>query len=238
MKLSDKQIDWIAKDLKKRGLTYQPLKEELLDHICCVMETNHSEKVEESFEVKYQKVISNFGEKGVEHIQSETLHLLTYKKQIMQRLTALTASTFMVIVILMTFNMYAQNPPSIHPLGKEVKVTSHFGMRTHPILKKKMLHKGIDFKAAMGTPIYATADGKVKSVVESDKGHGNHVVLQHDDEYKTVYANLSKFAVSAGMTVKKGQLIAYSGNSGASTAPHLHYEVLQNDEHVDPRSFF
>ena len=75
-------------------------------------------------------------------------------------------------------------------------------------------------------------------VIESDKGHGNHVVLQHDEEYKTVYANLSKFAVSAGMTVKKGQLIAYSGNSGASTAPHLHYEVLQNEEHVNPLNFF
>lgn len=237
MRLSDKQIDWIAKDLKKRGLTYQPLKEELLDHICCVMEANHSDKIEENFEVKYQRVIVGFGEKGIGDIQSKTLHLLTYKKRIMRRLTALTASTFIAIVVLMTFNMYAQNPPSMHPLGKEVKVTSHFGMRTHPILKKEILHKGIDFRAAMGTPIYATADGKVKMVIESDKGHGNHVVLQHDEEYKTVYANLSKFAVSAGMTVKKGQLIAYSGNSGASTAPHLHYEVLQNEEHVDPRKF-
>ncbi len=235
MKLSDKQIDWIAKDLCKRGLTYHPLKEELLDHICCVLEAQNVEV--ENFEVAYQTVIADFGDKGLESIQHETLHLLTYKKRIMRRLTALTASTFIFVVVLMTFNMYAQNAPSMHPLGKDTKVTSHFGMRMHPFLKKQAFHKGIDFKAAMGTPIYATADGKVKAVIESDQGHGNHVILQHDTEYKTVYANLSRFVVSAGTTVKKGQLIAYSGNSGASTAPHLHYEVLQNEEHVDPRDF-
>ena len=75
-------------------------------------------------------------------------------------------------------------------------------------------------------------------MIESDKGHGKHIILQHGTECQTVYANLSKFAVGTGTIVKKGQLIAYSGNTGASTAPHLHYEVLQNDEHVNPADFF
>ena len=236
MKLSDKQIDWIAKDLYKKGLTYHPLQEELLDHVCCAIEANLQKG--ESFEATYPIVMADFGEKGIQHIQYETIHLLTQKKRIMRRLTALTASIFLTMVALLTFNLYAQNPPSIHPLGEGTKVTSHFGMRTHPILKKKAFHKGIDFKAAEGTPIYATADGHVKAVIEGDTGHGNHVIIQHDEEYKTVYANLSEFVVSAGTKVKKGQLIAYSGNSGASTAPHLHYEVLQNDKHVDPIDFF
>ncbi|MEZ4883730.1 MAG: M23 family metallopeptidase [Chitinophagales bacterium] len=236
MELSDKQIDWIARDLQQRGLTYHPLKGELLDHICCAIESKHTNG--ETFEVTYQEVIAAFGVEGIKHIQTETLHLLTHKKYIMRRLTALTATTFMAIVVFLTFNMYAQNAPSMHPLGKEVKVTSHFGMRMHPFLKKEAFHKGIDFKAALGTPIYATADGEVKAVIEDKEGHGNHLILQHDSEYKTVYANLSGFAVEAGVMVKKGQLIAYSGNSGASTAPHLHYEVLKNEEPVDPLDFF
>ncbi|MFK7906149.1 MAG: M23 family metallopeptidase [Chitinophagales bacterium] len=236
MILSDKQIDWIAKDLRQRGLTYHPLKEELLDHVCCAMEAKASE--EESFEEVYEEVIADFGEEGIAQTQYETLHLLTHKKRIMRRLTALTASVFMAIVVFFSFNMHAQSAPSISPLGKDTKVTSHFGMRMHPFLKKKVLHKGIDLKAAEGTPIYATADGEVKAVIESDKGHGNHIILQHGEEFKTVYANLSTFAVGEGTIVKKGQLIAYSGNTGASTAPHLHYEVLQNEEHVDPADFF
>lgn len=236
MNLSDKQIDWIAKDLQKRGLTYHPLKEELLDHICCAIERQSDNG--ESFEALYQTILADFGENGLKYIQHETLHLLTYKKRIMQRLTALTATTFVAVIIFMTFNLYAQNAPSMHPLGKETKVTSYFGLRMHPITNKQAFHKGIDFKAPIGTPIYATADGKVKAVIEGDKGHGNHVIIEHDSEYKTKYANLSKFAVSAGMDVKKGQIIAYSGNSGASTAPHLHYEVLRNEEQVNPVDFF
>ena len=158
----------------------------------------------------------------------------------MQRLTALTASTFLVVVILMTFNLYAQNAPSMHPLGKDMntKVTSYFGMKVQPTSKKKVMHKGIDFKVQIGTPIYATADGKVKAVVEGNEGYGNHILIEHDSEYKTKYAHLSKFVVSAGMEVKKGQIIAYSGNSGASTGPHLHYEVLQNEKQVNPVDFF
>ncbi|MGB1241935.1 MAG: M23 family metallopeptidase [Chitinophagales bacterium] len=236
MILSDKQIDWIAKDLRQRGLTYHLLKAELLDHVCCAMEAKVGE--EGVFEEAYEEVIAGFGEEGISQTQYEILHLLTHKKRIMRRLIALTASVFMAIVVFFSFNMHAQSAPSMNPLGEDTKVTSHFGMRMHPFSKKQVFHKGIDLKAVEGTPIYATADGEVKAVIESEKGHGNHIVLQHGTEFQTVYANLSKFAVDKGTIVKKGQLIAYSGNTGASTAPHLHYEVLQNEEHVNPADFF
>lgn len=235
MKLSDKQIDWIAKDLFQRGLTYHPLQEEILDHICCHLEAGG--RGEENFEEHYQRLLSDFGEEGFGGIQSEILHLLTHKKRTMRKLTALTFSIFLAVVVFLSFSVFAQNAPSMHPLGKATKVTSPFGPRIHPIQKKQLFHKGMDFKAAMGTPIYATADGEVKATVAKEKGHGKHLILQHDTEYQTMYANLSQFVVVVGTVVKKGQLIAYSGNSGSSTAPHLHYEVWKNGESVDPKDF-
>ena len=106
--------------------------------------------------------------------------------------------------------------------------------RFHPTLKKYRSHKGTDFAAPTGTPVYATAKGIVKYTATL-KGYGNVVYLKHGSQYLTVYAHLSKFAkgLKSGRKVSKGQVIAYVGSTGMSTGPHLHYELRINGVHQD-----
>lgn len=123
--------------------------------------------------------------------------------------------------------------PSLHPLKSRAKVTSGFGMRYHPLLKEKRMHKGIDFMARMGTDVYATAAGTIKTVTEDD-GYGMYIDVEHADGYETRYSNLSRQVVKEGQSIAKGEKIGESGNSGLSTAPHLHYEVRRNAKPIDP----
>lgn len=130
--------------------------------------------------------------------------------------------------------------PAIQPISnKDLKqIASGFGWRLHPIYKIKKFHYGIDFTASVGTPIYASGDGQVAKVKKAYFGYGKVIVIDHGFGYKTLYAHLHDFAVKPGQQVKRGQVIGYVGNSGTSTAPHLHYEVLKNDRPVDPKNFF
>jgi len=129
--------------------------------------------------------------------------------------------------------------PAIQPLsGKNLRRgISGFGSRLHPIYKIRKMHKGIDFSAPIGTPVYATGNGKVIAQ-SSDHGYGKHIEINHGYGYKTLYAHLSKFAVKKGQRVKRGDLIGYVGNTGSSTGPHLHYEVNKNGITVNPVNFF
>lgn len=126
--------------------------------------------------------------------------------------------------------------PAIQPVSnKELKrLASGFGMRMHPIYKKLRMHKGIDFSVRIGTPVYATGDGVIIETKSKFNGYGKSIEIKHGYGFKTLYAHLSQFAVKKGQKVKRGQLIGYSGNSGASTGPHLHYEVIENGKHVNP----
>ncbi|AXG71298.1 murein DD-endopeptidase MepM [Kordia sp. SMS9] len=129
--------------------------------------------------------------------------------------------------------------PSLFPVkNKTVKhISSKFGaVRKHPKLKHKSAHGGIDIKAAKGTPIIATADGIVlKATVEGN--WGNLIIISHDDGFETWYAHLQGFNTKLGATVQKGDIIGYVGNSGVSTAPHLHYEVRQHGKRLDPMHY-
>jgi murein DD-endopeptidase MepM/ murein hydrolase activator NlpD len=100
------------------------------------------------------------------------------------------------------------------------------------------LHKGIDFKVEMGTEILATGGGTVEKVLTHKSGYGKHIVIKHDENYQTMYAHLSDFKVKKGDKVEKGQVVGYSGNTGKSITPHLHYEVLKDGKAVDPATFF
>lgn len=115
------------------------------------------------------------------------------------------------------------------------RITSSFGMRKHPILGYSKMHRGLDFGARTGTPIYAAGDGVVKYV--GPKGsYGNYVQLDHSHGYATAYAHMSRFAkgMSRGKRVKQGQVIGYVGTTGRSTGAHLHYEILVNNTQVNP----
>lgn len=125
--------------------------------------------------------------------------------------------------------------PSRMPL-ENARLSSDFGTRIHPVLGRRAGHQGIDLAAPTGTPIYATADGTV-SRANWFSSYGNYIAIEHGADLQTRYAHLSRIAVSAGETVKKGDLIGYVGSTGRSTGPHLHYEVRVNGVAVDPTPY-
>jgi murein DD-endopeptidase MepM/ murein hydrolase activator NlpD len=130
--------------------------------------------------------------------------------------------------------------PAIQPIANKqlIALASGFGYRIHPIYKVKKMHSGIDFAAEIGTPIYATADGVVIKADVKFSGYGKMVEIDHGFGYHSRYAHMHDFTVRSGQNIKRGDLIGYVGNTGLSTAPHLHYEVLINGAHVDPVHYF
>ncbi len=119
---------------------------------------------------------------------------------------------------------------------KAIKVTNGFGLRYHPIKRVRAMHKGIDYKALIGTAIYAPAEGVVETV-EKRSGNGKFIRLVHNFGFSTSYSHLSKYLVKKGEYVHKGQKIAESGNTGQSTGPHLHYELLYLSKAINPAAF-
>lgn len=130
--------------------------------------------------------------------------------------------------------------PAIQPVKNEdlKRMASGFGYRSDPFTKARKMHKGMDFTAKSGTPIYATGDGVVKSADNSLSGYGNHIEINHGFGYLTLYAHLSKYKVRPGQRVKRGDIIGYVGSTGRSQAPHLHYEVHKDGKVVNPINFY
>lgn len=130
--------------------------------------------------------------------------------------------------------------PAIMPIAnKDLKRTaSGWGYRIHPIYKIRKFHYGMDFTAPSGTEIYASGDGTVSRVQSIKRGYGNNVIIDHGYGYKSLYAHMSEFSVKEGQKVKRGDVIGYVGNTGTSTAPHLHYEVHHNDKKVNPANYY
>ncbi len=113
------------------------------------------------------------------------------------------------------------------------KISSGFGMHKSPFTKEKEFHKGIDLVAPRGTEVVATASGTIK-LAKRDGNHGNRVIIEHENGYKSGYSHLQKINVSEGQEVKTGDLIAFSGSTGLSTGPHLHFEISKNDKFLNP----
>jgi len=130
--------------------------------------------------------------------------------------------------------------PAIQPVSNKnlKRLSSFYGYRIDPIYKIKKIHAGVDFSAPKGTPVYATGEGIVIRARHSRRGYGNQVEIDHGYGYETFYAHLNKFIVKKGDKVKRGQIIGYVGNTGKSTAPHLHYEVRKNNHTVNPIYYF
>lgn len=117
------------------------------------------------------------------------------------------------------------------------RMTSGFGMRMHPVLGYSKMHRGVDFAAPVGTPIYAAGDGRVAEA--GRKGtYGNYLRIRHNGEYSTAYAHLNRFAsgLRAGSRVRQGQVVAYVGTTGRSTGPHLHFELIRGNTQINPSS--
>jgi len=125
--------------------------------------------------------------------------------------------------------------PSSSPLSNKVfTISSTFGIRIHPIDKTKKFHNGIDMAAPRGTPVYATAHGRIRVVGNQPKGLGKFVTIQHAHGYQSIYGHLLEPLVQKGDSVVAHQMIALTGNTGKSTGPHLHYAVLKNRINLDP----
>ncbi len=130
--------------------------------------------------------------------------------------------------------------PAIQPIENRdlTLIASGFGHRIHPIYKILKMHDGIDFSAPVGTPVYATGDGVVKSATRSERGLGNQILIDHGYGYETLYACMDELNARSGQEVKRGDLIGTVGNTGLSVAPHLHYEVHLNAKPMNPINYF
>ena len=128
--------------------------------------------------------------------------------------------------------------PAIHPLNDgDGKLSSRYGHRRDPFTRKFKFHDGHDFSARTGTPVYATADGRVR-ISKYYSTFGNYIEIDHGSGYKTIFGHLSKRKVKAGEKVIRGQKIGEVGNTGRSTAPHLHYEIQYNKHSKNPKDFY
>lgn len=148
-------------------------------------------------------------------------------------------SSVLALGAFLTVSVVAQEKPFLSPIeGKSVAdITKDYGPAFHPLLKITRQHNGIDIPVPLGTDVFATADGTVTNVGEAT-GYGILVRIRHSNGYETLYAHLSGYVVKVGEKVKAGTKIARSGNSGQSSEPHLHYEVIKNGKNLDPKNYF
>ncbi len=130
--------------------------------------------------------------------------------------------------------------PAIQPVSNSdlKRMASGFGYRIDPVYKTVKYHAGLDFSAPQGTPIYATANGVVRTAGNLGNGFGNHVIINHGYGYETLYGHMFRVKVSNGQRVKRGEIIGWVGSTGKSTGPHCHYEVHKNGRAIDPVYFF
>jgi len=129
--------------------------------------------------------------------------------------------------------------PAIRPVSAKdlLYISSGFSMRVHPIYHVNKFHYGMDFVAEVGTPVYATADGTVV-MAQNYLGYGNFIKIDHGDGVATAYAHLDDIGVKSNQKVVRGEIIGTLGNTGISTGPHLHYEVIYKNRPVNPINFY
>ena len=137
---------------------------------------------------------------------------------------------------------FSTSVPAIWPIdrSKMRNKIGAFGYRMHPVYRRWKFHSGVDMPGRIGDPIYATGDGVVEHIERSRArhGYGTQILINHGFGYKTRYAHLNKIHVAKGDTITRGQLIGDMGNTGVSTSPHLHYEVIYKRSHVNPINYF
>ena len=183
---------------------------------------------------RYQEL----AEKDLEHGEYLLRQLNTFN-QLKRKMYIQTKSHDELFSLAKNQHLLLASMPAITPISlQQSYLSSGFGLRFHPIHKVRRMHAGIDFGARVGTPIYATGAGKVTKVSTRFSGAGKNIVIDHGFGFKTRYLHLSEFNVKVGQRVKRGELIAFSGNTGTSSGPHLHYEVHKNRKQVNPIHYF
>ena len=178
--------------------------------------------------------LSKFDENKIVAITSKRLDVLSKEAYIQSE------SYKEVLELAVLKEKELESVPAIRPIFDKdlVYTSSGWGTRMHPVYKVPKFHWGMDFVAPKGTPVYATGNGVIKKVSTLKVGHGKHIVIDHGFGYQTLYGHLSKFNVTVGQKVKRGEIIGYVGNTGTSTAAHLHYEVHKNGQKVNPIYYY
>jgi murein DD-endopeptidase MepM/ murein hydrolase activator NlpD len=222
---------------------------ELLDHLCCDIESTMEEG--RSFEEAFTRCRERWNESEVKNIHSSTQKRFTMVKLIGILLIGMSTITFFSPSLgtnaeelpeKTRFNPVINElavplePPSFCPLTTNYELTSDYGNRIHPISKKEVLHRGVDWKAPLGTPVLAAGNGIILEAGMKEK-YGNCIVILHDEIYQTLYAHLESIDVAVGEQIVAGQQIGAVGNSGLSLGTHLHYEVIKNGVPVNPADY-
>lgn len=172
---------------------------------------------------------------------SEMIKLATKKIDVLSKQMSVQSKSLDEIVALAKAKeTMLASIPAIQPVSNEhlTRMASGYGWRNDPFTKARKFHKGMDFTAPKGTPIYASGDGVVIRADGRAVGYGKHVRIDHGFGYVTLYGHMTKYVVRRRQKVKRGDLIGYVGSTGRSKAPHLHYEVRKNGRHINPINFY
>ena len=230
IQLTNHQTELVFNVVKTHIGKCQQVQDELIDHWCCFIETAISQG--SSFDAAFEEMKLHFDIHEAREIEQHFMASAT--AQPWSRNFQRAASIAAMLMLLVVAGVDAQKRPDISPLFDQHPITSAFGDRIHPITFEELHHNGIDIKVPINTPVRSTADGTVYQVADDPHGHGRYIIIRHNDGYETLYANLSDIKVSHRQAVLKGEIIGHTGNSGSSTAPHLHYEIRHNQKPVNP----
>ncbi len=161
-------------------------------------------------------------------------------EKLTQKSNQMIASKENLVAKMVDVGSAANNIPAIQPIVNEqlTLLTASYGMRIHPFYKELQPHQGVDFTVPEGTRVFATADGVVKNVTLRNSTEGKTIIIDHGNGYETSYSHLHMINIPRGRSVKRGDIIGHSGNTGLSLIPHLHYEVRYNGVRVDPIHYF
>jgi len=182
------------------------------------------------------KSYSLYSEPLDEHLDSDIENLSTFVDKLSRQIKLQKQSYEQILNKYKNDKTFFECVPALKPMEGTYDIHS-FGMRLHPILGFNRMHEGVDIIAPENTPIYAPGNGVVE-FVGYQGSYGLLIIINHGYGYQTYYGHLNSTTVKINEHVKRGDLIAYSGNSGLSTGPHLHYEVIYNDRKLDPVRFF
>lgn len=233
MRIPQHLVDRLDEELQNKGLKNVELRAELQDHFLCFMEQEMVAGA--SLQEAEQRAFRELGEMDLKGMNRQTFF-------IHHQNSILMASFCALLITFTTFFSWSSaeeiatiDPPKLWPIAADqYSISSGFGYRMFQ--QKKRFHKGIDLKAPIGTPIYAPENALVLETGYTDK-KGHYIILEHDEIYQTKYYHLSEISVKKGEAVLVGDPIGKTGNTGLSTAPHLHYEVLKNGVEVDPAEY-
>lgn len=226
----------IKKDLNEMEIALNHLQKRDVDVYRIITEADAPPKLEDNFdEIDYKAMFTD-----IETAKMLVSDRIIKIRDLRNRMKSQNASYDELLSLAKEKEKLLASTPAIQPIrNKELtRLASGFGMRMHPILKVKRFHKGIDFSAPRGTPIYATGDATVEVTKSSYGGYGIQVILNHGYGYRTRYGHMQSYIVKPGQKVKRGEQIGTVGNTGASTGPHVHYEVLKNGKPVNPVYYF